>query len=83
KLSTDGNSVTSARADVGVREQLASDLTSRLSEQKLNAQSLLSDMQDADYNEVVSKFVLAQQQMQGALLAGQKMLSLSLLDFLQ
>ena len=83
KLSTDGNSVTSARADVGVRERLASDLTSRLSEQKLNAQSLLSDMQDADYNEVVSKFVLAQQQMQGALLAGQKMLSLSLLDFLQ
>ncbi|MFA7236079.1 MAG: hypothetical protein WC058_04365 [Phycisphaeraceae bacterium] len=83
KLSTDGNSVTSARADVGVRERLASDLTSRLSDQKLGAQSLLSTMQDADYNEVVSKFVLAQQQMEGALLAGQKMLSLSLLDFLQ
>ncbi|MHB1156367.1 MAG: flagellin N-terminal helical domain-containing protein [Phycisphaerales bacterium] len=83
KLSVDGNSVTSARADVGVRERLASDLTSRLSDQKLSAQSLLSNMQDADYNEVVSKFVLAQQQMQGALLAGQKMLSLSLLDFLQ
>lgn len=82
-LHEDVASVASARAQMGVRGQRLQQQSVRLEERTLQTRSLLSDLRDADYNQVISRFVQYQQQLQANLLSGQQMMSLSLLDFLR
>jgi flagellar hook-associated protein 3 FlgL len=82
-LHTDVDEIASSRAVMGVRSQQVAQQVSRLEEKTAQNQSLLSQLQDADYNEVISRFVQLQQQIEGSMLAGQRSFSLSLLDFLR
>mgnify|MGYP006273291399 CR=1 FL=1 len=82
-IEADVDAVAAARAIVGTRGQRIDQQTTRLEEQKTQTQSLLSDLRDADFNEVVTRFTQLQQQLEANLLSGQQLLSLSLLDFLR
>ncbi len=79
----DISQVASARAQMGVRARQVLQQSDRLEERAVQTRSLISDLQDADFNEVISRFTQLQQQLQAGQLAGQRMLSLSLLDFLR
>lgn len=54
----------------------------RLEDAALSTKSLLSDVRDADYTEVVMRFTQAQTALQANLMTGSKLMQLSLLDFL-
>jgi flagellin-like hook-associated protein FlgL len=82
-LQADSEAVATARGLVGVRGQRVVEQTTRIEDQQTQTASLLSDLRDADFNEVVSRFQQLQQQLQANLVSGQQMLSLSLLDFLR
>ncbi len=55
----------------------------RLEDAVLTSQSLLSDIQDADYTEVITRFTQAQTVMQATLMTGSRLMQMSLLDFLR
>ncbi len=56
---------------------------SRSDDAETTTKSLLSDIQDADYTEVATRYTQAQTVLQANLMSGSKLLQLSLLDFLQ
>ncbi len=82
-LNADIEHVTTARADVGVRSRQVSQQAARIDEQGVQTESLLSDLQDANLEELATRLVQLQQQLEGTYLAGRQVLSLSLLDFLR
>jgi len=82
-LNQDASDAASARAQMGIRSQRVARQLARLEDQELATQTILSDLRDADFNEVVSRFAQLQEQLQATMLAGQQSLSLSLLDFLR
>lgn len=71
------------RAEVGGRARWIDDQQERSQDLKISEQSLLSDLRDAEYTEVVSRFLQMQQQMQASLQVGSLGLQNSLLDFLR
>lgn len=75
--------VSTARARLGVRSQRVSQEVTRIEDQSLANESLLSDVRDTDLNEAITRFTQLQQQLQANLLSGQQLLNLSLLDFLR
>lgn len=82
-LHEDVAAVASARAQMGVRSQRVQEQTTRLEERTLQTRSILSGLEDADLNEVITRFTQLQQQLEATILSGQQLLNLSLLDFLR
>lgn len=82
-LDTDNRSVIQARATVGVRAQRVEQQQQRSQDLKLMEETLLSDLQDADLTEVITRFQQLQTQLQASLQIGAQNLQLSLLDFLR
>jgi flagellin-like hook-associated protein FlgL len=82
-IERDVESVALARAEVGVRSQRAEQQQQRSAELKTTEQSMLSELQDTDFTEVITRFVQLQQQLQAALQIGSQNLQLSFLDFLR
>lgn len=82
-LDADNRSVIQARATVGVRAQRVEQQQQRSQDLKLMEETLLSDLQDADLTEVITRFQQLQTQLQASLQVGAQNLQLSLLDFLR
>ena len=83
KMENDLSALTQARAIVGGQARSAQERIDRsLSVQQVE-QTLLSEVQDADLTEVISRFTLLQQQLQATLQTGARSFQLSLLDFLR
>lgn len=55
----------------------------RLAEGVVAAKSMISDAQDADYTEVITRFVQAQTFLEAGLMTGSRLMQMSLLDFLR
>jgi flagellar hook-associated protein 3 FlgL len=83
RLNADANHVASARAQMGVRSRHVDQQSQRLEEQRVQTESLLSGLRDANMEELATRLVKLQQQLEGSYLAGRQVLSLSLLDFLR
>ncbi len=82
-LEADNRSVAQARASVGVRAQRVERQQQRSQDLGLMEQTLLSDLQDADLTEVITRFTQLQTELQASLQIGAQNLQLSLLDFLR
>ncbi len=82
-IEVDTRTVTQARASVGVRAQRVERQQERSQDLGLMEQIMLSDMQDADLTEVITRFQQLQTQLQASLQVGAQNLQLSLLDFLR
>jgi flagellar hook-associated protein 3 FlgL len=78
----DMESVALARAEVGVSANRVEDAQQRSEDLDVLEQSLLSDIQDADAAEVITRFSQLQTQLQASLQVGSARQQLSLLDFL-
>ena len=82
-LELDTRSVTQARATVGVRAQRVERQQQRSQDLGLMEQTTLSNLQDADLTEVITRFQQLQTELQASLQVGAQNLQLSLLDFLR
>lgn len=82
-IAGDINSVVSARAVVGVQAQRLEETSLRAEDQKLQEQSVLSSLQEADLTEVITKYQQMQLQLQATLQTSAQIQQLSLLDFLR
>ena len=71
------------RADVGVRSQRIESQQERSTVLKTTELSMLSDLRDTDFTEVVTRFLQLQQQLEASLRVGSQNLQLSFLDFLR
>ena len=82
-LQLDVDRIATTRAEVGVRSRRVAAEENRLSSRDIQARQLLSEAQDADYTEVISRFTQLQQQLEANLVSAQQVLQLTLLDFLR
>lgn len=82
-INSDIESITQARATVGVRSQRIERQQQRSQDLELMEKTMLSDLQDADLTEVITRFQQLQTQLQVSLQVGAQNLRLSLLDFLR
>ncbi|MEX0777198.1 MAG: flagellin [Phycisphaeraceae bacterium] len=82
-LETDTETLARVHADVGVRAQRVQQQKDRSEDLKIMEKSMLSDLQDADLAEVITRFAQLQQQLEATLQVGSQNLQLSLLDFLR
>jgi len=71
------------RAQVALRAQRAQQELERSAQVKITEESLLSDLEDADVTEVVTRFMQLQSQLQASLQMGSYVQELSLLNFLR
>ncbi|MCB9850081.1 MAG: hypothetical protein H6817_05190 [Phycisphaerales bacterium] len=71
-----------ARGIVGARAAAMQDRLTQTENAVFATQELLSEVQDLDYTEAVTKFQQAQTALQASLLTGSQLLNTSLLDFL-
>jgi len=81
-LEDDLDSVVAARAGVGVQARRIEDQQTRLEDQQIAEQTMLSEIQDADLTEVITRFGQLQTQLQASLSLAAQNLQLSLLDFI-
>lgn len=72
-----------SRASVGVQSRRIEDQLRMVEEQGFQDQRMLSELQDADLTEVLTKFSQLQLQLQASMQVGSSNLQLSLLDFLR
>lgn len=77
------DSVISARAQAGARMNRIADEKIRLDSLKTNVTGLLSQVQDVDMTEAITRFAQQQNVYQTALAAGAKVMQPSLLDYLK
>ena len=82
-INSDIESITQARAAVGVRSQRVERQQQRSQDLELMEKTMLSDLQDADLTEVITRFQQLQTQLQVSLQVGAQNLQLSFLDFLR
>jgi len=82
-LQTDIDQVVSARARVGVQARRISDQLAIIQDRDIQEQSMLSQLQDADLTEVLTRFSQLQIQLQASLQIGSASQQLTLLDFLR
>jgi flagellar hook-associated protein 3 FlgL len=82
-LQSDYNQVTDVRGSNGATLQELQDRQTQLTAQNTATQSLLSNVQDANYTTVISQFETLQTALQAGLEATSKTLQMSLLDFLE
>ena len=81
-IEDDLDEVAQARASVGIQARRVQDSQQRSEDLNVTEQALLSDLQDADVAEVISRLSLLQTQLQAAMQIGSSRLQQSLLDFL-
>ena len=82
QLETDIESAISARGAVGVQAQRLGESRDRYEQQAVQEQTVLSDLQDADLTEVLSRYQQLQVQLQASLQVAAQAQQQSLLDFL-
>ena len=81
-LQNDLQNVTNMNGATGARVQELQSLSSRLDDENVATQSLLSQLQDTDFTSAISQFDTLQTALQASLESSSKILNLSLLDFL-
>jgi flagellin-like hook-associated protein FlgL len=82
-ISTDTGRVIELRGQTGAIEQELTNRQTQISQQNTATQSLVSQLQNADYADTVTKYQTLQTALQASLQTGAASLSLSLLDFLE
>ena len=82
-IEDDIDSVVSARARVGVQARRVDDQLTLTQDRDIQEQTLLSQLQDADLTEVLTRYQQLQLQLQASLQVGSASQELSLLDFLR
>jgi flagellin-like hook-associated protein FlgL len=82
-IEDDIDSVVSARARVGVQARRVEDQLTLIQDRDIQEQTMLSQLQDADLTEVLTRFQQLQVQLQASLQVGSANQQLSLLDFLR
>lgn len=82
-IEDDIDSVVSARARVGVQARRVEDQLTLIQDRDIQEQTMLSQLQDADLTEVLTRFTQLQMQLQASLQVGSSAQQLSLLDFLR
>lgn len=82
QLGDDLNSLDTSRANVAISASRVVDQTQRVQDMKLTEEIFLSDLQDADLTEVITKYTQLQQQLQASLTVGGQLEQLTLLNFL-
>jgi len=82
-IESDIDSIIQSRARVGVRAQRVERQQERSQDLEVMEKTLLSDLQDADLTEVITRFQQLQTQLQASLQVGAQNLQLSFLDFLR
>lgn len=75
--------VLSARADVGARQNRIEMMTNRLSSHEINITKRLSENEDVDYAETITKMVTAESIHQAALAVGARIIQQTLVDFIR
>lgn len=83
KLQMDLDRVVRVRGQVGAMAKEAEDRQSRIEDQNVTTQALLSELEDVDYNEAITRFQMLQTALEAQLQTTGKILNQSLLDFLQ
>jgi flagellar hook-associated protein 3 FlgL len=71
------------RGDVGTRVQEIEQRQDRLADQNLSTKALLSELEDTDFNEAISRFSLLQTSLEANLKTTSTLLNLSLIDYLR
>jgi flagellin-like hook-associated protein FlgL len=82
-ISADTSRVIELRGQTGAIEQELNNRQTQISQQNTATQSLVSQLQNADYADTVTKYQTLQTALQASLQTGAASLSLSLLDFLE
>ncbi|MEM9414898.1 MAG: flagellin [Planctomycetota bacterium] len=82
-IEEDIDQVISARAEVGVQARRIENQLRLVEDQGFQEERMLSELQDADLTEVLTKFTQLQMQLQASMQVGSSNLQLSLLDFLR
>lgn len=82
-IEDDIDSVVSARARVGVQARRVEDQLVLIEDRDIQEQTMLSQLQDADLTEVLTRFTQLQMQLQASLQVGSANQQLTLLDFLR
>jgi flagellar hook-associated protein 3 FlgL len=81
-LKTDYHRVVQIRGETGARVQDFEARQDRLDEQNIATQSLLSQVEDTDYTQAIAQFQTLQTTLQASLATAQRVMNLSLMDFL-
>ena len=81
-LKVDQDRVVVVRGTTGAKVQELTSRANRMEDQNVATTSLLSDLEDTNYTDAISKFQTLQTQLQAAMQAGAAQMKLSLLDFL-
>lgn len=81
-LKDDQTRVVQTRGQVGARVQEMQSRTSRIQDENLATQSLLSNLTDTDFTTAITKFQTLQQSLQASLQTAAKVMNQSLMDFL-
>ncbi|MEM8782173.1 MAG: flagellin [Planctomycetota bacterium] len=82
-LEQDIEAAVAARGRVGAQAKRVEDGQTRLEDQRLTEQGMLSELQDADLTEVITRYQQLQLQLQASLQTTAQIQQLSLLDFLR
>lgn len=82
-LEKDIDNVSLSRADVGVKTQRLENQVERLQELQISERATLSQLQDADLTEVITRLLQLQNQLSASMQSGLTGLQLSLFDFLR
>ncbi len=83
RLDMDLETLIRVRADVGSRGQWVEQQQERSQQLKIAESQFLSELQDADLAEAITRFTQLQQQLEASLAVGSANLQLSLVDFLR
>lgn len=81
-LKADYDRVVQIRGETGARVQEMETRQNRLEDQNIATKSLLSNVEDTDYTQAIAQFQTLQTTLQASLATAQKVLNLSLLDFI-
>jgi flagellar hook-associated protein 3 FlgL len=82
-LNEDLDRVVRIRGEVAARVKDFETRQERLDDQNIATKALLSNLEDTDYNEAITRFTSLQTALQAQLMTTSRTLSMSLLDFLQ
>jgi flagellar hook-associated protein 3 len=81
-LKADYDRIVQIRGETGARVQELETRQGRLEDQNIATQSMLSNVEDTDYTQAIAQFQTLQTTLQASLQTAQKVLNLSLMDFL-
>ena len=83
KLQGDLDRVVRVRGQVGAMAQEADNRQTQIEDQNVTTQALMSNLEDVDYNQAITKFQTLQTALQAQLATTSKILNQSLMDYLQ